>query len=161
MIGYLAASNTSVAPTGPLPPNNAGSSISLITGVVYDGAPIGKNFGDVLQQPNAAYDRGAVVNASFVGANPRNNLRLEETFTEVQMSVNGVWTKVRDDSDWFLEYTWYRDDGLLGSSHVVISWETEIYATPGTYRIVYHGDHKNLLGTITAFNGTSSSFTLS
>lgn len=162
MIGYLAAGNSSTAPAGPSPPDNVNNSLSFIAGVVYDGAPIGKSFGDVLGQPNAAYSIGDVVNASFVGANPRNNLRLERTFTEVQMYENDVWTTVRDDSDWFLEYTWYRDDSLLGTSHVVISWETESYATAGTYRIVYHGDWKEaLLGTITAFNGTSSSFTLS
>jgi neutral ceramidase len=160
-IGYLAAGNTSTAPVGPLPPDNVNNSLSFITGVVYDGAPIGSNFGDVLQQPAASYSIGQVVNASFVGANPRNNLRLEQTFTEVQQSVNGVWTTVRDDADWFLEYTWYRDNSLLGTSHVIISWETESYAEAGTYRIVYHGDSKNILGTITAFTGTSSSFTLS
>ncbi|KAE8441917.1 hypothetical protein EG329_004175 [Mollisiaceae sp. DMI_Dod_QoI] len=161
MIGYLATSNTSTPPAGPSPPDNVNNSLSFITGVVYDSAPIGKSFGSVLGQPNAAYSIGDVVNASFVGANPRNNLRLEGTFTEVQQYQNGVWTTVRDDNDWFLEYTWYRDNGLLGTSHVVISWETESYAEPGTYRIVYHGDSKNLFGSITAFTGTSGSFTLS
>jgi neutral ceramidase len=30
----------------------------------------------------------------------------------------------------------------------------------GTYRIVHHGDAKNLLGTITPFTGTSRTFTV-
>ncbi|CZR64169.1 probable neutral ceramidase precursor [Phialocephala subalpina] len=160
MIGYLAASNTSTPPAGPSPPDNSDSSLSFITGVVYDGTDIGKSFGQVLSQPNASYPIGSVVNATFVGANPRNNLRLEGTFTEVQQLVNGVWTAVRDDKDWFLSYSWYRDNGLTGTSHVVVSWETETYAETGTYRIVYYGDHKDLIGTITAFNGTSGNFTL-
>jgi hypothetical protein len=45
---------------------------------------------------------------------------------------------------------------------VVISWETETYTTPGTYRIVYNGDSKApITGTISAFQGTSSQFTVS
>lgn len=74
--------------------------------------------------------------------------------------MSGTWTTVRDDSDWFLVYTWTRDDGLLGTSHVVLSWETETYAEKGTYRIRYNGDSKNLLGTITGFTGVSRNFTL-
>lgn len=159
-IGYLAAGNNSQPAQGTLPPNNADSSLSLIAGVVYDSPWIGKSFGSVLAQPNNTYTIGSVVNATFVAANPRNNLRLEDTYAAVQQYVNGAWTTVRDDSDWFLVLTWTRDDGLIGSSHVVISWETESYATAGTYRIVYNGDSKNLFGIITAFSAHSNNFTL-
>ncbi|KAH7317703.1 neutral/alkaline nonlysosomal ceramidase-like protein [Rhexocercosporidium sp. MPI-PUGE-AT-0058] len=159
-IGYLVASNTSQPASGPLPPNNSANSISLITDVVWDSPHPGTSYGSVMTQPKASYTVGSVVNATFVAANPRNNLRLEGTFAEVQMLVNGAWTKVRDDSDWFLVYTWYRDDGLIGSSHVVLSWETESYAAKGTYRFKYYGDSKMLGGKITAFSGTSGNFTL-
>ncbi|KAL2065485.1 hypothetical protein VTL71DRAFT_3155 [Oculimacula yallundae] len=159
-MGYLVATNTSQPASGPLPPNNSGNSISLITDVVWDSPHIGKSFGQVMTQPKASNTIGSVVSATFVAANPRNNLRLEGTFAEVQMLVNGVWTKVRDDSDWFLVYTWKRDDGLIGSSHVVLSWETESYAQKGTYRFKYYGDSKRLGGQITAFEGTSAEFKL-
>jgi neutral ceramidase len=160
-IGYLKAGSTAQPAAGPLPPNNADSSLSFITGVVYDNPPIGKSFGQVLVQPAASYARGAVVNATFVSANPRNNLRLEGTFAAVEMLQGTTWTQVRSDFDWSLVYTWYRDDGLLGTSHVVLSWETESSATPGTYRIKYYGDSKTpITGTIKAFTGTSSTFTL-
>ncbi|RAL63284.1 hypothetical protein DID88_004360 [Monilinia fructigena] len=76
-IGYLAASNTSQPAAGPSPPNNVNASLSFITGVVYDSG----SFGSVSVQPNSAYKIGSVVNATFVGANPRNNLRLEGTYT--------------------------------------------------------------------------------
>jgi neutral ceramidase len=146
---------------GTYPPNNVKNSLCFIAGVVYDNPPFFTSFGDVLTQPKSSYSIGDVVNATFVGANPRNNLRLEGTFTEVQQLSNGIWTTVRDDHDWYLEYTWYRDDLLLGSSHVVISWETEDYTTPGTYRIVYNGDSKApLTGEISAFTGISNSFTV-
>ncbi|KAI7786068.1 neutral ceramidase [Diaporthe eres] len=159
---YLAPTATGSPAAGPSPPDNRANSLDFITGVVYDGAPIGKNYGDVVTQPAASYTRGAVVNTTFVGANPRNNLRLEGTFAAVeQLGADGTsWTQVRSDYDWFLVYTWNRTNGLLGYSEVTISWETEDYAQPGTYRVRYYGDSKDVGGTITAFNGTSNKFTL-
>ncbi|EHL02236.1 putative Neutral ceramidase [Glarea lozoyensis 74030] len=74
---YLAGTTTAKAPAGPSPPDNRKNSISLITGVVYDSPIIFRSWGDVITEPAATYARGAVVNATFVGANPRNNLRLE------------------------------------------------------------------------------------
>jgi neutral ceramidase len=160
-IGYLAA-GAGQPPQGTYPPNNVNVSLSFISPVVYDNPPLFKSFGQVLTQPASSYHIGDIVNATFVGANPRNNLRLEGTFAQVQQQVNGNWVPVRDDHDWHLEYTWYRDDSLLGSSHVVITWETESYTTPGTYRIVYNGDSKApITGKISGFTGTSSSFTVS
>lgn len=158
---YLAAGSTTKPAPGPTPPDNRATSLNLITGVVYDNPPVGKKFGDVITQPAPSYARGAVINATFVGANPRNNLRLEGTFTAIELAQNGNWTTVRDDSDWFTSLTWYRDDGLIGSSHVDISWETESYAVPGTYRIRYNGDSKTpLTGEIKAFTAVTSNFTL-
>lgn len=164
-IGYLAATNTSTAPTGPLPPDNRQKSFSLIQGVVWDSPPAGKSMGQVLVQPAAAYKLGSVVKTTFVGANPRNNLRLEGTFTAVDKLVNGVWTQVRDDRDWSLVYSWARTNGLTGESEVTVSWETgksDLGATAGTYRVRYNGDRKiPFIGNIVAFSGTSGNFTLS
>ncbi|EPE24469.1 hypothetical protein GLAREA_08321 [Glarea lozoyensis ATCC 20868] len=157
---YLAGTTTAKAPAGPSPPDNRKNSISLITGVVYDSPIIFRSWGDVITEPAATYARGAVVNATFVGANPRNNLRLEGTFLAVEQLVGSSWTTVRDDQDWFLVYTWKRVDGLIGSSEVTASWETESYATPGTYRIRYNGDWKALGGKITPFTAVSKQFTL-
>ncbi|KAF3026322.1 hypothetical protein E8E14_001220 [Neopestalotiopsis sp. 37M] len=161
-IQYLAPSATSSPPPGPSPPDNRDNSLSFITGVVFDAAPIGSSFGDVTGQPAASYARGAVVNATFVGANPRNNLRLEGTYAAVERLDNGdTWTEVRDDSDWSLVYTWTRTNTILAYSDVTISWETETDADPGTYRIKYYGDWKNIIGGgITAFEGASNTFTL-
>jgi neutral ceramidase len=131
--------------------------------VVQDNAPIGSSFGSCTTQPAASYARGAVVNATFTGANPRNNLRLEGTFAAVEQlgSEGSTWTQVRSDEEWFLVYTWERTNWLLGYSEVTVSWETESYADPGTYRIRYYGDYKPLIGSVTAFEGASDSFTLS
>ncbi|KAI0477832.1 neutral/alkaline non-lysosomal ceramidase [Xylariaceae sp. FL0804] len=163
-IGYLAPGNTSSPAPGPSPPDNRNVSLSFITPVVEDNAPLFKSFGDVTTQPSAQYARGAVVNATFVGADPRNNLRLEGTFAAIEQlgSDDSTWTQVRDDTDWHLVYTWTRTNTLLGYSDVVISWETSDDDAAGTYRTRYYGDWKNLLtGDITAFEGVSDSYTLS
>ncbi|KAH8666408.1 Neutral/alkaline nonlysosomal ceramidase [Xylariales sp. PMI_506] len=162
-IQYLAPDATGAPAAGPSPPNNVNASLSFITGVVEDNAPLGQSFGQCTTQPKTSYAPGAVINATFVGADPRNNLRLEGTYAAVeQQASDGTWVQVRDDSDWSLVYTWTRTNFLLGYSEVVISWESETTAEAGTYRIKYYGDWKALLGGgITAFVGTSNTFTLS
>jgi neutral ceramidase len=160
---YLNPSSTDTPDQGPLPPNDVNVSLSFIPGVVADNPPIGKYFGDVLVQPNSSYPVGAVVNVTFQGADPRNNLRLDGTYAaiEQQTSSGGSWTQVKDDTDWFLVYTWRRTNVVLGYSEVDITWETSGNAVPGTYRVRYYGDAKSLLtGDITAFDGASNSFTL-
>jgi neutral ceramidase len=45
---------------------------NIQTGVVFDAAPIGKSFGQVLiDVANTAFHAGNTVVAQFVGANPR------------------------------------------------------------------------------------------
>jgi neutral ceramidase len=146
-----------------LPPDNRKNSISLISPVVLDSAPVGKKFGQVTKQPSLTYTRGAVVNATFVGANPRNNLRLEKSFVAVEQQVGNAWKIVRDDTDFYLTMTWYRDNTILATSHVDVSWETAGEGDsiqPGTYRLHYWGDSKDVLKRINAFEGISSSFKL-
>ncbi|RYP12025.1 hypothetical protein DL767_011531 [Monosporascus sp. MG133] len=169
-VRHLADDATGSPAPGPSPPDNRDNSLNFITRVVLDAAPLGASFGDCTRQPAATtYARGAVVNATFVGANPRNNLRLGNTFAAVEKrrdssgdgDGNEEWVRVRDDSDWFLVYAWKRTNTLLGHSEVTISWETEPDAEPGTYRLKYYGDAKALVGgRITPFDGTSNSFTL-
>ncbi|KAG5949448.1 hypothetical protein E4U53_005877 [Claviceps sorghi] len=158
---YLRPDATSTPDQGPLAPDNRGKMLSLITGVVVDNAPLGRSFGQVLRQPDPSYPVGSVVNVTFQGANPRNNLRLEQTFAAVEQQGAGQsWTQVRNDDDWFLVYSWRRTNLLLGHSEVDISWETYGNARPGTYRVKYYGDSKHLSGRIEAFEGTSNPFTL-
>ncbi|KAF7554387.1 hypothetical protein G7046_g6840 [Stylonectria norvegica] len=158
---YLSPESTDLPDQGTPPPDNRDESLSFIPGVVYDNPRLGGSFGKVLNQPKSTYSLGAVVNATFQGANPRNNLRLEGTFAAAEQKVNGQWKKVRDDADWFLVYTWRRTDVLLGQSEVDITWETAGNAKAGTYRIKYYGDAKlPVTGTISKFEGTSGSFEL-
>lgn len=159
-MNYLRPDSKSTPDQGPLPPDNRGKALSFITGVVQDGHPGSAGFGKVIKQSDASYSLGATVQVTFQGANPRNNLRQENTFAAIEQNVNGQWTRVRDDSDWFLVYTWRRTNFVLGYSEVDISWETSGNAAAGTYRVKYYGDSKSLFGKISAFEGTSNSFDL-
>ncbi|RMZ67584.1 neutral alkaline non-lysosomal ceramidase [Pyrenophora seminiperda CCB06] len=160
---YIADGATSPPPAGPSPPDHRDKSISLITGVVYDGAGIGRSYGQVTKDVSSSYARGAIVRATFAGANPRNNLRLEGTFAAVEkQNVDGTtWSQVKNDGDWELVYEWKRVNGLIGTSDVTISWDTGLTGPgAGTYRIKYYGDAKAVGGKITSFEGESAPFRL-
>jgi neutral ceramidase len=157
---------------GPSPPCNVNNSLSLISGVVYDGTPIGKSFGDVLSSPDdAMHWPGDTVSTTFVGANPRNNLRLESTFAAVERKDpgSGTWREIRTDKDWNLVYRWERKNAILGTSEVTLQWqiENDYYeaGSPnplqgGTYRMHYYGDHKDVRGKIHSFEGIGPGFSV-
>lgn len=147
---------------GPLPPDNTNVSLSFISPVVRDGTPLFKAFGDVLADAERTYRRGDVVRARFVGANPRNDLRLGRTYAAVEKlgGRGGGWRTVRDDGDWALVFRWERTSGVLATSEVTIEWETGAEDERGLYRLRYYGDAKSLGGKITPFTGTSAVFTL-
>ncbi|EWC44267.1 hypothetical protein DRE_01093 [Drechslerella stenobrocha 248] len=163
-LSYLSETNTQAIAPGPLPPDNVQKSLSFITGVVYDNPPILKSFGQVITEPRGTYRGGDTVEVKFIAANPRNNLRLEETFAavEYQNRAGAPWQQVRTDEDWDLIYNWRRDDGLWGTSSVVIQWiigNGPKSAPAGNYRIKYYGDAKApVTGKITPFVGISREF---
>lgn len=151
-------------PPGPNPPINVNSSLSFINPVIVDNPPLLKRFGDTLESPDPAkqFTAGTTVTARFVGANPRNNFRLEGTFAAVEKfdSETGQWTEVRSDKDWFLVYSWKRVSTVLGTSEATIEWEIEPHTDPGMYRMKYYGDAKSLGGSIAPFEGTSGVFNI-
>ena len=162
---YLVSSTSAARiPDGPSPPINTNRSLSFITGVVYDNPPILKSFGDIVSNPSSTTTysaSGPHPTTVFVAANPRNNLRLDQTFAAVEKrGSNGTWTTYRTDEDWNLVYRWVRTNGLLGNSEVSITWEIENSGVEaGTYRMRYWGDSKApLTGKISSFTGTSGSF---
>ncbi|KAH0536738.1 hypothetical protein FGG08_006410 [Glutinoglossum americanum] len=157
-VPYLATKANKSPPTGPSPPNNVNTSLSFITGVVYDNPPYGRSFGEVIADVNPSYAKGDIASVTFVGANPRNNLRLEGTFIAVEKrNRDGSWTAVRDDNDWSLVYAWKRTSSMLGTSEVTATWEVD--GTAGTYRFRYYGDSKTpFSGLVHEFTGVSSIF---
>lgn len=187
LLPYLdtAAANLPPLDPGPFPPDNLNKSLSFITGVIVDNPPLLKSFGEQLTAPSATNTLGAAISAIFVGANPRNNLRLGQTFAAVEQydSATSTWTQIRDDDDWSLLYEWERTSTILGTSQVTITWETawetdQWQSNPagtgsaggqlqtrqsqtqlqGQFRIKYYGDSKSITGDITPFVGTSSEF---
>ncbi|RGP71230.1 alkaline ceramidase [Fusarium longipes] len=164
-LGYLLGEEEArKPPTGPSAPDNRKNSLSLVTGVVYDNPRTGSKFGAVVKDViKSEFKTGETINATFVGANPRNNLHLESTYAAVERKEGTEWIQVRSDQDWDLVFEWKRIDGLLGTSEVSISWETGWQdakdVQSGTYRLSYYGDSKApLTGRITGFTGRSGEF---
>ena len=157
---YLADTppSTPLAP-GPSPPDNRAKALSFIPPVVYDNAPLGSKFGGISTAPPPTASVGQTISASFVGANPRNDLRLESSFGYIQQQQSdGSWTNYRDDSDWELIYNWARTNTALGYSTVTLQWIIPEGTTSGTYRFAYYGASKTpITGSINQFNGASGS----
>lgn len=156
---YLADVSAEAPDPGPSPPIHTNKSLSFIRGVVFDRAPFFKFFGDVITEANALYHVGDTAEVTFVGANPRNDLRLEDTYVAVEQYIDHVWKTVRDDSDWDLIFHWKRTNTVLGTSEVKVEWELGEAARGGKYRIRYWGASKTpITGSIVQFEGTSGTF---
>ena len=149
-------------PPGPSPPINVNRSLSFITPVIVDNPGLLRKFGATLSSPDPAnpHQPGDLISAKFVGANPRNNFRLEGTFASVEFfnTTINAWIQVRSDRDWFLTYRWKRTSTILGTSEVTLEWEIEPTTISGMYRFRYFGDSKSLTGHISAFEGQSGVF---
>lgn len=169
---------------GPQPPIQINSSYSFIQGVVFDRPGFFKSFGDVVKDVNPptkhVYRAGDRVSATFIAANPRNNLRLEGTFARVErMSSNTIvddqgeeqddelkqreyaeadWEPCLSDADWPLSFHWRRINKITATSEADITWDIEESTPAGTYRFVYFGDSKQIGGKIEAFTGRSGIF---
>jgi neutral ceramidase len=128
--------------------------------VLFDDDEMGKDYGDVLTQPNPTYMRGEKAEVNFVGAHPRNNLRTMDTFLEVQRKSNGTWIIIYKDLDHETEYHWDRKG--IAQSEVKIVWRIPCDEIIGEYRIIHHGDAKSgWTGKIEPYSGISKSFTVS
>jgi len=150
---------------GEIPENNVERSLSFITGVAFDRAPFFRSFGDVLEDVPGRVRLGQSVEATFAGANPRNDLRLENTYAAIEVQTeDGRWVIIRDDSDWDLIFNWKRTSSVLGTSQVTIQWnipDDGSVETGRMHRIRYYGASKTLVsGGINQFEGTSGSFGL-
>lgn len=138
------------------PRNLSCCQLNFQTGVVMDLPPIGKSFGSVLKNANVGYRPGDTVSVRFQSAHPKNNLRRNGTFLEVQRWNGSAWVAIADDGDWSTQYRWSRTFGA--ESVVDISWAIPAGQATGAYRIVHHGDAKSLWGKVSSFSGTSRVF---
>lgn len=137
----------------------ANNQLSFQTGVVLDNTPIFKSFGDVVRQANASYLRGQRVDVEFWTGHPKNNLRPNGTFLEVQRWDGAAWRTVANDGHWNTIYRWLRVDPVWGTSKAAIAWDIPANAATGQYRIRHYGDYKNGWdGSIRGLTGTSRTF---
>ena len=148
---------------GPEPPVYVNESLSFINPVIFDRPGLFQSFGDTVEdvEPPAkrTYRPGETASAVFVGANPRNNLRQEETFASVLRLGQGLRKSVATDEDWELVFEWRRVSELAGTSEATVKWEIPNDVAEGRYQLVYHGDSKAFgSGTITKFMGMSCEF---
>jgi neutral ceramidase len=168
---YLSPTSTGNPDPGPMPPINTNKSLSFITGVVVDTPGFFKRFGDIVSDVQKSYAPSSIASAKFIGANPRNDLRLERTFAAVERLVLPTsasedelkpraegWITVLTDADWELIYRWRRVSSILGTSEVSIEWEIPAQVDKGTYRLHYYGDAKTVGGEISPFEGVSGNF---
>ncbi|WNG54621.1 neutral/alkaline ceramidase [Archangium gephyra] len=151
-----------VAP-GPTPRDLRNNQSTLQTGVVYDDKLLTVSFGSVVTNALASYSRGQTVSVKFWGGHPKNNLRRQGSFLQVQRKSGTTWVTVANDWDWETKYRWKRYDcaPTYGCSHVTTEWTIPADAVPGTYRIRHDGDWKSGWdGLIRAYSGTSREFTV-
>lgn len=165
---------------GPSPPNLINDQWSLVPGVITDSVPAGRKFGDVSANfLRKKYNVGDTAEVEFHAACPRNNLKLENTYLRIERKrhlgwlsgfakhitdiikgypIDFSWTVEYTDSDLSTKFFWYRKHALSPYSYAKIQWIIPQSAKIGTYRIRYLGDHKNLFGEITPFEGLSAEF---
>ncbi len=143
------------SPPGPTPrklspPNHA-------PGVFLDDIPSGKRFGSVDVDAAAHYTPGKTVRVTFWGGHPRNHLRTQGSFLEMQRKVDGKWHKVADDHSPNTRLLWRRKLPFFRKLNVV--WKIPEGTPAGIYRIQHDGHAKHALTmTIKAYRGRSSEF---
>jgi neutral ceramidase len=149
---------------GPKPPDWSRQQETKDVRVAHDSTPRGRGFGDVIKQPKLSYRCGEKTVVKFWGASPNNNLRIGETYLEVQKrddQDSEKWIVVYEDKDLCTRFRWERK----GKAKSIV---TIIWGIPpedrGIYRIVYHGDWKSKSSKgsmqLHPFTGTSREFTV-
>ena len=133
------------------------------TGVVFDDKLLWVEFGGVVTNASASYTRGQTASVKFWGGHPKNNLRRQGSFLQVQRKSGTSWVTVANDWDWETKYRWQRYDcaPTYGCSHVTTEWKIPADAPLGIYRIRHDGDWKSGWdGLIRPYTGYSREFTV-
>jgi neutral ceramidase len=148
-----------VTSPGPVPRNLIDEQMTFQTGVVLDNIPIGEEFGNVEQDVRTSYNKGDTAIVSFWTGHPKNDLKTQSTYLEIQKYTDNGWINIANDWDWETKYKWERKDAVWGTSLAWIEWNIPADTSPGKYRIVHHGAYKNgWNGKIIEFDGISSEF---
>lgn len=80
------------------------------------------------------------VSARFVGGHPRNDLKLESSYSYIdQQQIDGGWLQLYTDNDWFTRYE-YEQDSEGGSNFFRVDWILQEDTEVGIYRIRHEGE---------------------
>ncbi|WP_439887665.1 neutral/alkaline ceramidase [Pseudomonas sp. MBLB4123] len=143
----------------PQPRDLKDKQLTLQTGVVHDQAPLFKRIGDVVSQPAQRYSRGQAAKAVFWAGHPKNNLRPQGSFLQVQRLVGNQWQTVAGDNDWSTRFRWKRVDPIWGTSQATLEWDIDASVPAGTYRLRHSGTRKApLTFKLHEYGGASRSF---
>ncbi|XP_058043044.1 neutral ceramidase [Ahaetulla prasina] len=155
----LATDTTQDLPNLPEPPILNVTNLNFLP-LVFDKKPAGQKYGDVLKDVQPTYKVGQIAEVQFVGANPRSSAAYMANFTfltvEKHDNISKSWQVLHDDASWDTRLIWKK--GKTGLSTSIIEWHIPKTTKPGRYRIQYFGHSKELLSSIRAFNGSSSTF---
>ena len=97
-------------------------------------------------EPGREVSAGQRVTVKFAGANPNNNLRLEEGYLRIEKDGE----LVAHDSSWETLLTFHKN---LTETTTVVSWNTADVA-PGTYTVILRGDWKDISQKKHSFSGS-------
>ncbi|RHY83933.1 hypothetical protein DYB35_004114 [Aphanomyces astaci] len=143
------------------------------TPVLHDSAG-GANwrFGQVVvDEERQSLGPGDIAQAVFCAGHPKNDLRVQSTFLEIQRwrsfagcgcgsgsESGGVWVLHADDSDPQTFFHWKRSG--LSASLVTIVWHIPSSTPPGRYRIKHNGHYKQHWNNdvVVAYCGVSRAF---
>ena len=144
---------------GPTPRDLSLKQHTLQTGVVVDTTPWPWiPFGRVQTDVNSVNKAGTTAKVIFWGAHPKNNLRTQGTFLEVQKKEGDNWITLCDDHGPGTIYKWERN--FIANSKITITWTIPVDTKPGDYRICHYGNSKNIFGKISSYHGLSSTFSV-
>ena len=128
-------------------------------GVIMDAKPPFEQFGSLRTNTKEAYNKGETVSVAFWGGHPKNNLRTQNTFLEIQKKVGDAWQTIARDNDPKTRYIWSRIR-LTAFSTITIKWDIPQDAEAGEYRIIHHGNWKSISKKISEYRGESATFTV-
>ncbi|RHY32321.1 hypothetical protein DYB32_002639 [Aphanomyces invadans] len=134
-----------------LPPPHKFNTSNWHTPVIHDS--VGDwtwTFGQVVEDvplTKEVFSPGDIAQAVFCAGHPKNDLRTQSTFLEIQRwrlfdgcCGGGVWVLHADDSDPQTFFHWKRSG--LSASLVTIVWHIPPKTPPGLYRIKHNGHYK-------------------
>ncbi len=143
----------------PIPSDLTGQQVTYQFGVIFDGKPFFKSFGDVKKKPKNTYSTGETVTVSFWGGHPKNDRKTQSSFLFVDLKSSTGWNTVYTDNDWCTRYEWKRKNFVLGTSLAIVTWKIPDDVIPGTYRIRHEGARKSpWSGNIYPYSGETKEF---